>query len=146
MTDLEKMTLLKERGYVYDPVTGDIISPRGKVLKKTTPDGYKMIHLSMFSVLSHRYAWFYYYGEIAPDQIDHIDRNPSNNKIENLRSVTNTQNQYNRGAKGWYFCKRSQKYIATIRINSRNKYLGAYETADEANKRYLDEKPNYHKL
>lgn len=44
--------------------------------------------------LAHRVIWLMIHGQ-WPDEIDHIDGNPSNNKIENLRSVTRQENTKN---------------------------------------------------
>ena len=76
--------------------------------------------------------------------IDHIDNNPSNNNIKNLRWATPKDNQYNQGKpinntsgfKGVTFHKQHNKYQALISINAKNKYLGLFETAEEASKVY----------
>lgn len=47
----------------------------------------------------HRVAWFLHYGHWPNEQIDHIDGEPTNNKINNLRLVTQRRNQYNRKAR-----------------------------------------------
>lgn len=65
--------------------------------------GYRYVCLSVsgkpVSVLAHRIIWFMVMGEVLPDDmvIDHIDGNPDNNKIENLRAVTYKENSRNRG-------------------------------------------------
>ena len=43
---------------------------------------------------AHRVIWYWHHGTL-PEQIDHIDRDNYNNKIENLRDCTNAQNQMN---------------------------------------------------
>jgi len=45
----------------------------------------------------HRLVWLYNYGEFPPDQIDHINRVKSDNRLENLRCVNNSENQKNSG-------------------------------------------------
>jgi hypothetical protein len=77
--------------------------------------------------------------------IDHIDGNPSNNNIENLRVVTNQQNQWNQTrAKGYSWDKIHKKWRASISINKKTKYLGLFELEEDAHKAYLDAKEKYH--
>lgn len=76
--------------------------------------------------------------------IDHIDRNPSNNSIENLRVVTHQQNQWNTDRKGCSFHKASGKWRARITIDSKEKYLGLFVNEDDARNAYLIAKAEYH--
>ena len=77
--------------------------------------------------------------------IDHIDRNPLNNNIENLRCVSQTQNCYNKDSKGYYWHKASKKWLAQIRYGTGlQKYLGIFEVEEDARNAYLDAKLIYH--
>jgi len=77
--------------------------------------------------------------------IDHIDGNPKNNNIENLRVVTNQQNCFNRKkAKGCCWNKQKQKWCAYIRVNKKLKHLGGFELQEDAHQAYLDAKEIYH--
>jgi hypothetical protein len=59
-------------------------------------DGYKEIKVNNKRYLNHRIIWKMHYGDILEGkQIDHINGNRSDNRIENLRLVTNGQNQLN---------------------------------------------------
>ena len=79
------------------------------------------------------------------NQIDHFDNDNSNNNIENLRVVTNSENQQNTlSTKGYYFHKRSNKYQAKIQVNKKLHHLGSYDTAEEAREAYLIAKEKYH--
>jgi hypothetical protein len=60
-----------------------------------TKDGYIEIRINGGNFRSHRLVWFVTYGKFPDNHIDHIDGNPSNNKIENLRDVTNKVNHQN---------------------------------------------------
>lgn len=88
----------------------------------------------------HRVIWFLYYGEQPPHnmEIDHIDRNGLNNKISNLRLVTPTQNQHNRGThkNNTSGCPGVQYYWKKYRVRIKNKgvttNLGSYDTYEEA--------------
>jgi hypothetical protein len=89
---------------------------------------------------AHRIAWLIYYGEWPKNEIDHINQDPTDNRIENLRDVTHAENNKNRtlqnnsttGYSGVSFYKRDGKYRAEISINNITKHLGYYDTAEEA--------------
>jgi len=78
------------------------------------------------------------------NSIDHIDRNPSNNNIENLRVATHKQNMRNSNSKGCSFHKASGKWRARITVDSKEKYLGLFENEDDARNAYLIAKEKYH--
>jgi hypothetical protein len=91
---------------------------------------------------THRIAWLIYYGEWPKNQIDHINQDPTDNRIENLRDVTNAENSKNKTLQNnnttgylgvsFYNYKGYKKYRARIRINSIDKHLGYYDTVEEA--------------
>ena len=104
-------------------------------------------------ILKHRLIFFAYNHDFeifrrsrTENMIDHVDGDKSNNRIENLRIVTNQQNQFNRKqAKGYSWHKKAKKWRAQIRINGKNnKYLGFFETEEEAREAYLKAKEMYH--
>jgi hypothetical protein len=72
--------------------------------------------------------------------VDHLDHNTLNNTEENLRLVTNSQNQMNRKKKpnttsthkGVYFHKHRKKWLARITVNGERKTLGYFQTESEA--------------
>ena len=108
---------------------------------------YRQIRFDNKIYYEHRLIWLYYYGYL-PKQIDHINRNPSDNRIENLRECTQSQNCMNsrKKRKGfsskykgvcWY--KPSKKWQAVIQLNKKQIYLGRFDTKIEAAKVY-DEK------
>jgi len=79
------------------------------------------------------------------NQIDHINGNRHDNRIENLRLVTNHQNQHNRTkAKGYSIITRTGKYGAKIGLNNKTIHIGTYKTEDEAHQAYLEAKKKYH--
>ena len=92
------------------------------------------------SYKTHRIAWLIYYGEWPKNQIDHINQDPTDNRIENLRDVPQAENGKNQhlrstnksGYTGVYFYKEQNKYAADIRINGVKKWLGYYDTIEEA--------------
>lgn len=89
-------------------------------------------------VTEHQLVFMYHNGFI-PKEIDHIDRDQANNKIENLREITRSLNNLNHnlrsdnktGSKGTYFTK-SNKWAARIKVDKRTKFLGCFDTLDGA--------------
>ena len=77
-------------------------------------------------------------------EIDHIDRNKTNNCISNLRPVTNQQNQFNTNAKGYFW--HNNKWEAQICLDGKRIYLGRYDTEEDAHNAYLKAKEIYHVL
>lgn len=76
--------------------------------------------------------------------IDHIDQNKTNNHINNLRVVTQSQNKFNTTYKGYSWFKRSKKWKARIKLNGKEKHLGYFEKEEDARKAYLEAKKIYH--
>ena len=76
--------------------------------------------------------------------VDHKDGDGLNNQRENLRICTDSRNKINvglrkdntSGYKGVDFVKRLNKYRSQIRINRKTKYIGIYQTAEEAARSY----------
>jgi len=106
----------------------------------------KTINRRQIGILGNNYResiiiWMWHYGEIPANLIvDHVDRNPLNNKIDNLRLATRQQNCYNQfritqnktGFKGVSFDKWMNKFVARIRTNTGYKNLGRYNTKEQA--------------
>ena len=75
-----------------------------------------------------------------PSYVDHIDGDKTNNKIENLREATVSQNRFNSklqsnnksGVKGVHFNKNYKKWIAQITVNYKVLYLGSYDDIELA--------------
>ncbi len=86
-----------------------------------------------------RIIWKMFYGN-EPKEIDHINRNPSDDRIENIRSVTRSQNMYNTnlrstnksGIKGVHFDKDRNKWFASITNNYKAIALGRYDNIEDA--------------
>lgn len=144
----QKLNIFKNKGWTYNPGTGDILSHTGRLITGKNKSGYITCSIgtgkSIISVSAHQLAWFLHYNEV-PNVIDHIDRNRSNNKISNLRNVNMQMNQFNRcDAKGCRFHKGA--WNAHISINSKQIHLGCFKTEAEAKQAYLDAKKIYHKI
>jgi hypothetical protein len=90
--------------------------------------------------LSHRVIWAMEHGSWPVHQIDHIDGNPLNNRIENLRDVTQSVNLRNAkkkinnisGFNGVCFRKDNKKWQANITIDGKLTYLGSFDAIEDA--------------
>lgn len=85
----------------YDPVTGVFTRltgfRRGRVAGGKSPsNGHWTISVGNKRYLASRLAWLWMTGRFPANEIDHINRNPLDNRFCNLREATNRQNQLNR--------------------------------------------------
>lgn len=104
--------------------------------------GYLEIRYLGKTLLAHRIAWYLHTGTDPGTMfVDHVDGDPSNNCINNLRLATNAQNKQNSRKpvsaktsryKGVAWYARYQKWIAQINIKGKNTYLGYFCTEEEA--------------
>ena len=77
-------------------------------------------------------------------QGDHINHATLDNRRSNIRSVTQSENQHNRRAKGYCWHKAKQKYQAKLMIHGVNKFVGLFDTPQEARTAYLAAKAVLH--
>jgi hypothetical protein len=120
---------------------------KGTVAGTLHAKGYTQIKVMGKIYRAHRLIWIYHKGAIAVTlQIDHINRNRSDNHINNLRLVSQNENQWNRNGKGFAWHKASNKYQAQIQCNGKLRYLGLYETVESAREAYLKAKEKYHTI
>ena len=90
------------------------------------------------------HAIFVLHHGYKPDYIDHIDGTPTNNRIENLRAATQSQNSANSimsrnntsGYKGVTYRKDTAKWQAAVMVNRKHISLGSYVTKEDAYEAY----------
>lgn len=145
MTDYEEA----HRLFVYDAGSGKLFykitrgrfvagSPVGALQR----NGYFTLKLLGKKRCAHWVVWLMHTGKFPDATIDHIDRNRSNNRIENLRPATRSQQQGNMaltrantsGARG--VSQRGEKWKATIWENGVQRLLGTFDTKDAAKAAY----------
>ena len=81
------------------------------------------------------------------NNIDHINNNSLDNRIENLRILTHQQNQFNRtNPKGYNWHKNTNKWRAHINFNNKKIHIGYYDNEADAAQAYLTAKEKYHKM
>lgn len=153
----------------YSPLTGEWYWNKSGPGKKKNlsagcydnKDGYLLIRIDNTLYKAHRLAFLYMKGSLPDNIIDHLDRNPSNNKWSNLVESNPRENTYNSklrstntsGVTGVWFDKTRGKWCAEIKVDYSKKYLGRFENKQEAinarkqaeNKytRYVTESNNY---
>jgi hypothetical protein len=138
----------------YDPSTGDFYwkvqtNPRALVGAKAGANsislGYRSINLDKKTYKAHNLVWFYFHGTFPSNVIDHTNGIRLDNRIENLRDVSQQQNTWNlQGAKRNNKCgylgvdwkPERKKWRAQIRMNQKKQLLGYFDTAEEASAAY----------
>lgn len=134
----------------YDPETGAITwrnTIRGKIRggepAGSPHEGYWRLRIAGRVYRGQRIAWCYIHG-IWPELIDHINGDPLDNRIANLRVATKAQNGANRGMnknnksgyKGVAYGKRDRRWGAYITVAGKSIGLGSYDTAEDAHAAY----------
>jgi hypothetical protein len=144
MNRLEKCEYLKIKGYTYDGKTGKIFNPKGKELISTDQRGYKDLRVInknvKFQLWGHHFAFYMTYGNVDFIMLDHINKDKSDNRISNLRSVTSSQNLHNKESIGCWFDSSRNKWATAISIDGVRKSLGRYKTKEEAIEVYMSHK------
>lgn len=99
--------------------------------------GYRVVFVDGKQYRMHRLIWFYFNGW-TEDELDHINRTKSDNRIENLRVVSRAQNLWNRApfkqTKGVH--KKKNRWCASIQKSRKRVHLGYFSTQAEAIKAY----------
>lgn len=140
------MITQKEVKELFDYVDGKLISKNEKskrfgqdagALRKKT--GYVYVYAKRKTYSAHRIVFLWHHGYF-PEYVDHINRIKHDNRIENLRSATVTQNVRNRnmysnntsGHEGIWFNKKINRWVAYTSINKEKKHIGQFINLDDA--------------
>ena len=110
----------------------------GEVAGATDTYGYRVIRIDRVLYKAHRLAWLYTHDRWPVGLLDHINREPGDNRIANLREVTQSENMHNAsrrsrsGVPGVLWRAERSKWVAQIRVGYRNHVLGSFPTKQEA--------------
>lgn len=102
-------------------------------------NGYYRIRFNGKKYLTHRLIFLMHHG-FMPKFVDHADNNPNNNRIENLREATRTENNQNRklqknnssGFKNISWEKSANRWRVRINVNGKSKSFGCFENFELA--------------
>jgi hypothetical protein len=129
-------------GYKIGDIAGDVRS-----------DGYRRLSWRGKRYLEHHLVWLYHHGEFPAFNIDHINRIPSDNRIENLRLCENNQkdNMQNRGLgsnnksgyTGVCWCKNEKRWKCYIKLNGKKMHLGTFKQKEDAINKRLEAEKKY---
>lgn len=135
----------------YDPSTGEFrwrinVGRRGKkgsVAGRTNSNGYVEIGIDGKLYKRHRLAFLYVHGHL-PHEIDHRSRIRSEDRVDNLRPATRSQNRANSathknntsGARGVVWHRRQRKWNASISIEKKRIHLGSFDDLGRAAEAY----------
>lgn len=136
--------------YAYHPDSGNFVvkatmSPQqrariGEAVKTTNNWGYTVLNVAKKMVQAHRAAWYFHYGDWPIGPMDHINRIRTDNRIENLRISSASQNNRNRsvfskslsGVHGVTWNLPTKSWRVHISVNGRGKMLGYRKDLFEA--------------
>lgn len=136
----------------YNPTTGDLVwikslsnrAPVGTIVSGRSPSGYLRVRIGGELIFAHRVAWFLAKREWPKGQIDHINGQPWDNRLENLRNCNEAENSANQrarskvGFKGVTYQGNNPGRPWRARIHCRGQAynLGYFETPEQAAEAY----------
>lgn len=115
-------------------------------------DGYVLVRVGKKKMLAHKVIYAIVHGKMPDGDIDHLDGNPMNNRIENLRDVSKSENQHNHkipknntsGFTGVTWSTNHRKWQAQIKVGNQSIYLGRFENFEDAVEARKKAKIRYH--
>ena len=143
----------------YDPETGVFRCKvsRGKrragaIAGSPDKDGYILLSIYKKPYKAHRLAFLYMVGKFPKNYTDHINGIVNDNRWENLREATSSQNSCNRrrmrgkesGLKGVTWHKKSKKWEARVVLNGKHNYIGLFVDKNIAVKAVKDLRDKLH--
>ncbi len=123
----------------------------GAAAGEITHNGYVRLSIDGKRYRAHHIAWLLAHGELPPPPVDHINGDPADNRLVNLRLATPAQNKQNMrrataaSTTGYLGVSRQRRrFRAAIRVDGKTRVLGTYDTPEEAHQRYLKAKREHH--
>lgn len=130
---------------------GNSHTKEGDIAETILNKGYLGICINQKRYPAHHLAWLYVYGKFPDKQLDHINHIKTDNRIANLREVSNRENHQNMpiqqnntsGNTSVYYIKSSKRWKASIKINGKDIHLGVFPTKEEAISARRNAEKNY---
>lgn len=130
---------------------GDLYGKDGKKAGRVDSQGYVVVRVKGKDVRAHRVIFCMHHG-FVPSFVDHADGNKTNNKIENLRQCSISENSTNKklganntsGAKGVSWHKATGKWQVNISVNKRQRNFGYFEDFEFAELVAVEARNKYH--
>jgi len=150
-----------KRIFKYDRKTGALIRrfSIGKAAAGTHStckdrDGYIVIGINTKLYRAHRVVWLYFHGQWPKNDCDHINRIKDDNRIQNLRDVTRSQNKQNQlvtrvsksGIKGVFWVVKIGRWQAEIMHQGKSYILGRFVDIEDAAKAYKAAAKKFHEF
>tara|TARA_R110000772_G_scaffold67291_1_gene149376 strand:- start:549 stop:1058 length:510 start_codon:yes stop_codon:yes gene_type:complete len=139
--ELPSQEILNEH-FIYNPINGKLYNriDRNPIARKGAEAGTMMLQgyrkLSMDSVkyYVHRIIWKMVTGNDPAEELDHVNHSRSDNRMDNLREVTRSENQQNAskrkdnvsGVTGVHWHKANSKWKADIQVEGNRLHLGSF--------------------
>lgn len=151
--ELKEVLHLNQDGTLVWRVSRGGKTKAGDIAGCNETKGYWCIRYKRIAYKAHRLVWLYVYGKFPNGQIDHIDGNKSNNRVENLRECSQSENQRNvllrqdntSGFKCVSKDKKTGKWKVRAQIEGKRKFLGYFNTPEEASDAYQEFTKLHHK-
>ncbi len=143
----------------YNPETGIITNKVNRWSAKKGQEagslhrfGYRNISIGRQLYKAHRIAWAIGHGAFPEDEIDHRNNRRDDNRLENLRSASKSQNCHNclmrkdntSQVKGVRWHSRDEKWEARIMVNRKSKNLGYFKNKESAAAAYAEASARLH--
>ena len=144
----------------YDPTTGQLTrrerlgrrSKLGEIVGHADTDGYLQTSINYKIYRVHRLIWMWVHGVWPACELDHVDRNNTNNRITNLREATTQINLHNKstyknnwsGTPGVQWYAPTCKWVVKISAGGKRIHLGYFRDKNEAASVYWQAKQKYH--
>lgn len=127
------------------------VSKKGKVPGRFRKNGYFAVFVDGKEVAAHKLIWIFHTGKHPTYDLDHINNNRADNRIENLREATRSENMQNEkkarstNKSGFLgVSKNNGRWRAQIELNYQRTHIGYFDTPEEAYAAYLAKKRELH--
>jgi hypothetical protein len=143
--ELTQSSLMKKVHYC--PNSGELTrissyykSKIGSIAGSTMANGYRYIQIGKKNYRAHRIVWLYVYGHFPTSHIDHINGDRADNRIENLREASNSENMMNQGVSarnksgylGITWSQIRNRWCVGVKVLGKSKNVGRFLNLDDA--------------